>query len=230
MAPAQATHIEQLYYGQHRLSFRIGTYLALIRMMGIAHLVTSLYGHAQLVSDTHTRLARTRQTLRDLICSGFDSPSGQAAVQRLRDVHRHLNASPDDFRYVLATFFLEPLRWNAGHARTKITANEEDLLLAFWTRVGQAMGIEDLPVSLAEWKHLQRNYEARNMAYSPQGHRLACMCLRDVVKLTLPIGTRWTFRQWMIETLEPAVRDTLGVAKPRWYARLPARVLRSVLL
>ena len=33
-------------------------------MMGMAHLVTQLYGHTQLASQTHARLVRTRQTLR----------------------------------------------------------------------------------------------------------------------------------------------------------------------
>jgi hypothetical protein len=61
------SEIERLYYGRHRMAFRSGTYLALIRMMGIAHLVESLYGHTKLVSETHARLARTRQTLVDLI-------------------------------------------------------------------------------------------------------------------------------------------------------------------
>jgi len=46
--------VAQLYFGRHRLAFRIGTYLALVRMMGIAHLVTALYGcvfHTKLDSD-----------------------------------------------------------------------------------------------------------------------------------------------------------------------------------
>src|SRR5262245_33167684 len=72
-APAPHT-IEQLYYGRHRLAFQAGTYLALIRMMGIGHLVTALYGHTQLLTQTQARLARTRATLRDLICNDFDSP------------------------------------------------------------------------------------------------------------------------------------------------------------
>jgi hypothetical protein len=89
--------IEQLYYGRHRLSFRIGTYLALIRMMGIAHLVTTLYGHALLVSETQARLARTRQTLRELICHGFDSEAGRLlAACRAGDAHHRAagNAAP----------------------------------------------------------------------------------------------------------------------------------------
>ena len=187
--------VERLYYGRHRLTFRAGTYLALIRMMGIAHLVTALYGHTQLARETHARLARTRQTLRSLICHGFDSPEGRGAIERLRAAHQHLRVQPQDFRYVLATFFLEPLRWNEAHAKTPLAAEETALLLAFWMRVGEAMNIPDLPSSLPAWRQLQREYEARHMGFTDEGHRLAAMCLRDVVKLSVPRGARWAFRR-----------------------------------
>lgn len=213
------TEIEALYYGRHRMTFRIGTYLALIRMMGIAHLVTTLYGHAQLVSQTQARLARTRQTLRELICHGFDGEAGQAALQRLRDVHRHVPADAGDYRYVLATFFLEPLRWNARHARVKLEARETALLLAFWQRVGREMGMSELPETLPQWQQLQREYEARCMARTPEGERLARLCLRDVVKLTVPFGTRWAFRQGMLATMEPGVREVLGLGEARGWVK-----------
>jgi len=228
MPPSPSTDIERIYYGRHRTTFRAGTYLALVRMMGIRHLVTSLYGHARLASETHARLARTRQTVRDLICAGFESPAGLQAVQRLREVHRHVDASMEDYLYVLATFFLEPLRWNMHHARVKVSDHEEALLLSFWTRVGHVMGIEGLPNGLPEWRRLQHAYEARHMRYSPEGHRMAQLCLRDVVKLSVPVGARSMFRWLMVDTLEPAVRETLGIPELRWYARMPVRALARI--
>lgn len=222
------TAVGRLYYGRHRTTFRIGTYLALVRMMGIAHLVTALYGHALLVSQTQARLARTRQTLLELICGGFDSPIGRAAVQRLRDVHRPIQAGAADYRYVLGTFFLEPLRWNRLHARHALAGDEQALLLEFWQQVGRAMQIDDLPTTLPQWQQMQRDYEAEHLRFSPEGHALARLCLRDVVKLTLPRGTRWVFRQWMLATLEPSVRDALGLQAPGWYARVPVALMGRV--
>jgi ER-bound oxygenase mpaB/B'/Rubber oxygenase, catalytic domain len=223
------TEIGKLYFGRHRLVFRIGTYLALIRMMGISHLVTVLYGHTKLVSETHARLARTRQTLRDLICHGFESPAGCRAMQRLRDVHRNLNVSAEDYRYVLGTFFLEPLRWSEQHGRKRLTQSEVRLLLTFWTRVGQSMDIPDLPSSLPEWKESQRDYEAHHMHFTSEGQRLAAMCLRDVVKLSLPIGMRALFRQMMLATIEPAVRQSLRIPGPRWYTRATVGALLRIM-
>lgn len=225
MPASPSTAVGRLYYGRHRLSFRAGTYLALVRMMGVAHLVTRLYGHARLVSETEARLARTRQTVRDLVCEGFDAPAGRAAVERLRTVHRPVVASAEDYRYVLGTFFLEPLRWNEAHARVRLDAAEHRLLLDFWLRVGAEMGLTELPTTLAAWRSSQRDYEARHLAPSREGRALAALCLRDVVKLTVPPMMRVPFRQLMVATMEPAVRDALGIAPPGWGARLAASAL-----
>jgi len=225
MPAPPSTAVGRLYYGRHRLTFRVGTYLALVRMMGIAHLVTRLYGHARLVAETEARLARTRQTVRDLVCEGFDAPAGRAAVARLRAVHRPVAADPEDYRYVLGTFFLEPLRWNHAHGRVRLDADEQRLLLDFWLRVGAEMGLADLPATLPAWRALQRDYETRHLAASQEGRALAALCLRDVVKLTVPPLMRAPFRHLMVATMEPAVRDALGVAPPGWSARLAASAL-----
>lgn len=212
MPEAPPLTTESLYYGRHRLAFRAGTYLALIRMMGIGHLVTALYGHTQLLVQTQARLARTRATLRDLVCEGFESAQGQAAVSRLREVHLGLAATGDDFRYVLATFFLEPLRWNREFGRVPLSDPELSLLLGFWRRVGEAMQIENLPKDLAGWETGQRDYESRHLRFTPEGHRLAELCLRDVVKLSVPAGTQWAFRVLMQATMDPVVAHTLRLA------------------
>lgn len=217
--------MERLYYGRHRLSFRAGTYLALIRMMGISHLVPALYGHTQLATQTHARLARTRQTLLELIVHGFDGAAGRAALQRLRHAHAGLSATHEDYLYVLSAFFLEPLRWNAAHARTPLDDAETALLLDFWQRVGREMGLAPLPATLAEWRRLQAGYEARHLRHTAEGERLARLCLRDVVKLTVPRGARGAFRQLMLATMEPRVREVLALPPPHPLARGAARWL-----
>ena len=223
----QPGSMHALYYGRHRLSLRAGTYLALVRMMGVAHLVTALYGHSQLASQTAERLSRTRRTLLDLIVHGFDAPPGRAAVARLRAVHAHLPADAADFRYVLGTFFLEPLRWNAAHARVKLDEGEAAMLLAFWNRVGAEMAIPDLPATLDAWRREQAAYEARCLRPTPEGARLAALCLRDVVKLTVPAALRGPFRQLMLATMEDRVREVLALPRASAAARWAVRWMRG---
>jgi hypothetical protein len=164
------------------------------------------------VPNTHARLGRTRETLRQLICHGFDSPQGEAAIARLRAAHAPLKAAEEDYRYVLCTFFLEPIRWNAAYGWRRLSAEERPqtchfapgpprgmrklgsgpafshelaTLLAFWHQVGRAMGIwlnEDGDWPLSRWLAFQHDVEARRLRYSVEGQALAQACLRDVVK------------------------------------------------
>ncbi|MET3233747.1 UNVERIFIED_ORG: hypothetical protein ABIC54_005962 [Burkholderia sp. 1263] len=110
-----------------------------------------------------------------------------------------------------------------------MTQDELNVLLGFWTRVGQAMNIPNLPRSLVAWKASQRDYEARYMSFTAEGERLAALCLREVVRLSLPFGTRWFFRLIMTATLDPVVRKSLGVADPPWYTTVPVRTVLCVL-
>lgn len=82
--PRCPSEIERLYYGRYRMVFRIGTYLALIRMMGIAHLVESLYGHTKLESENLPPLCGGSIATRLNLRSGFvgirviGSPRGES--------------------------------------------------------------------------------------------------------------------------------------------------------
>jgi hypothetical protein len=208
---------QSLYYGAHRMSFRAGTYLALIRMMGMADLVTRLYGHTALKTQTQRRRERTRNTIQALVIHGFENEHGRAALQKLCQAHMGLKASQEDYQYVLATFFLEPLRWNALYGRTAMTQAEIEVLLDFWHRLGFEMKILDHPRSLNEWVVFQRDVESRRLRFSPEGQNLAYNCLNEVVKLSLPWGTRHLFRILMLLTMDDFVHQTLQLASPPFY-------------
>ncbi len=199
--------------------FRIGTYLALIRSMAVGDLVKTFYSHSDLLPHTHARLARTRNTLRELVCHGFASAQGLAALQRLRDAHHHVHASADDYRYVLALFMLEPLRWNAAVGGSALSEAEAQTLLSFWTRIGQEMGVAGLNMALPAWRQFQLDYEARYWCFSAEGQQLAEACLQEVVSLSLPFGTRSFFRQLMRFSMDPALRDLLQLQPASAIAR-----------
>lgn len=226
--PLFANPVEALYYGRRRrLMFRAGTYLALLRSMAVGELVVHFYRHSALVPHTQARLARTRETIRALICHGFESEAGLAAVAQLRRAHAGVAASNDDYRYVLALFMLEPLRFNAARGGSPLDASEESLLLDFWARVGEAMGLQDCRLGLADWQAFQRDYEARHWRHTPEGEQLAAACLREVLTLSLPWGTRTGFRQLMLLGLDPALAALLRLPAPApWAEPLLGRWLR----
>jgi len=217
--------IQALYYDKYRNSFRLGTYIALLKTMSISHLVVQLYGDSQLNRQTYERLNKTRDFIKALITSGIDSEQSTSVFAHINRMHSNLPASNDDFLYVLSTFILEPIRFNRQFSTTQLTKEAIDTLLGFWKEVGSRMNINNIPLSEAQWKAFQIDYEASHQIYSLEGEDLAKKSLNQVVRLSLPFGLRRVAKQLIIGALTDKTRITLGLNKP-W---LPARLYLSLL-
>ncbi|MEZ2128871.1 MULTISPECIES: oxygenase MpaB family protein [unclassified Sinorhizobium] len=211
--------IREVYYGRHRMAFRVGSYLALVRIMAIGDLVGQFYGRSELAAETHRRLARTRETIRDMILYGFTSPQGAAAVDRFIRAHRYLpQAEPDDYRYVLSVLVLEPVQWAARFGGVSISDEEFDCLSAFWQNVGALLGYpldgsNQFSPSREDWEQFHARYEDRKLRATPFGQRLAQRCLEEVTALALPFGTRRLFGAMMRYSMDPKIRELLGIRK-----------------
>ena len=218
--------VQSLYYQKYRNSFRLGTYLALLKTMSIAHLVGQLYGDSQLNMQTYVRLDRTRMFIKTLIQSGIDSEQSKQIIEHLNRVHANLPATNDDFLYVLSTFILEPIRFNQRFSQNHLTDDEVACLVAFWREVGDAMLIRHLPATAQEWRVFQRQYEANYQHYTKEGNDLASRSLQEVVKLSLPFGIRCIARQLILGALTSNTLKALGLAKPWLPFRLSSAVIR----
>jgi hypothetical protein len=223
---SQPNAIVDLYYRRHPWDFRLGTYLGLLRTMGIADMVARLYQGSLLQSETFDRLKRTRELIKTLILEGLDSEAASAAFARMAAKHRGVSANNDEYRYVLSVFFLEPLRFNARYGQTPISESERDLLLAFWLGVGTRMRISDLPTSYAAWQTFQVDYERSHQGPTPEGRALARTSLYEVVRLVIPRGMQSLTRQILLGTMDTQLRDVLGLPRPVVPTALSLSVLR----
>lgn len=203
--------VADLYYARHHWDFRLGTYLGLLRTMGIRDMVARLYTGSLLATQTFTRLKRTREAIATLIVEGLSSERGREALARIERAHRHVTASNDEYRYVLSVFFLEPMRFNLHHGRRRFSTGDLDLLLSFWTEVGERLNIRELLPSLAAWAEFQLEFERAHQGASDQGHALARASLYEVVRLVIPRGMQRVTREVLLGTMEPRVREVLGL-------------------
>ena len=224
--PAQNA-VADLYYQRHHWDFRLGTYLGLLRTMGIASMVDRLYDGSLLATETFNRLKRTRELIATLIVEGLESARGREALGRIQRAHRHVVASNDEYRYVLSVFFLEPLRFNHHYGRRRFSRSDLDLMFGFWMEVGARLEIGELLPNLAAWSEFQREYEREHQGPTEKGQALARASLYEVVRLVIPRGMQELTRQVLLGTMDPALRAVLGL--PR--AKLPvAFALNSVRL
>jgi hypothetical protein len=157
---------------------------------------------------------RTRQLIRTLIYFGLDSEKGQHAIATINHAHRFVQAENDDYLYVLSTFFLEPLRWNAAFEKQLISPQDQQTVIDFWCEVGEKMSIKHRFNTLADWQTFQREYEDNYMGYSEQGHKLAIRSIEELVKQAAPFGLRYLAKQVIITTIEPEMQRCLNLPRP----------------
>jgi hypothetical protein len=209
----RSSAIVELYYQRHPWDFRLGTYLGLLRTMGIADMVARLYHGSLLQSETFNRLQRTRELIKTLIIEGVDSDPGKQAIARMAAKHRAVTASNDEYRYVLSVFFLEPLRFNRRFGFQRFTQGDLELMLNFWLQVGARMGIDDLLPSLDGWLAFQAAYESAHQGPTPEGRALARASLYEVVRLVIPRGMQRLTRQILLGTMDETLREVLGLPR-----------------
>jgi len=217
--------VNSLYYHKYRSSFRLGTYIALLKTMSIAHLVKQLYGASTLPSQTFSRLSKTRHFIKVLIQSNIDSPESKKIIEHINHVHAGITASNEDYLYVLSVFILEPMRLNRIIGKRCMQDAEITTLIAFWHAVGVRMNISNLPLTESCWITFQQNYEAKHQTYSPEGHALALKSLQEVVKLSLPFGIRSIAKQLILGAVTKQTLSSLGLKTP-W---LPFAITRKIM-
>lgn len=120
--------------------------------------------------------AQKRYDDTDLIMSqiyeyGYDSERGRAALARMNSIHGRFKIANDDFRYVLSTFILEPMRWIDRFGWRRMVEHERQALYYFWREVGRRMNIQDIPPSLAEYEQFNVEYEQTRFRYSDASRR-----------------------------------------------------------
>src|SRR3954469_15022786 len=57
---------------------------------------------------------------------GYDSERGRAAIARMNEIHGRFSIRNQDFLYVLSTFVLEPIRWNARFGWRRMIPKEHE--------------------------------------------------------------------------------------------------------
>lgn len=107
------------------------------------------------------------------LVEGFESDEGRAAVRRINQMHKMYDISQDDFRYVLATFVVVPKRWLDDYGWRPLTQIELRASVNYYRKLGQHMGIRDIPETYEEFADLMDAYEREHFAFDEGGRRVA---------------------------------------------------------
>lgn len=202
---------------QQALSF------ALFRTYAVPSIGALLDRTGELTVRTQKRYEDTGLLLDGVLEHGPDSAPGRAAVRRINQMHSAYDIEPDDLRYVLATFVVIPVRWVQEHGWRPFEQGERVASVHYYGRLGELMGIRDLPSTWQGYADLLDDYERTHFALDPGARRVADATLDLLTELPpqhlLP---RRLVRLLALAVMDEPLLDALGYRHP------PALVRRGV--
>lgn len=109
---------------------------------------------------------------------GLEEQGGRAAMRQLNRIHGKYDISNDDYRYVLATFVVVPKRWLDAYGWRPFHPVEQRAATNSFRRIGELMGIRDIPETYDDFEKLLDTYERDNFAFDPASKEVAEATLR----------------------------------------------------
>lgn len=210
-----------------------GTGIAFLRDYGVPSIARLLDRTRQFEDHGVKRYDDTLLFAEEASVEGIDSPRAHAGVRRLNRIHGHYDIPNDEFRYVLATTIVGPVRWIEQYGWRPLDPVEVRALASFTTRFGTLMGIKDLPTTYDGYLELLTSYERDHFAFDPANRRVTEATLR-IARQTAPLPLKPVVRRVTIALMDEPLREALGVPRqPAWFVRavraglrLRARLLR----
>ena len=204
--------------------------VALLKTFAVPRDARRLVATGAFLEHTAKRFDDTVAVIATLGLEGLDAPEGRAALRAMNRAHAPHAIPGDAYRYTLALFVLEPIRWNARFGWRPLAPEERSASFHFWREVGRRMAIPDLPDSLEALIAEADAFEAREVRYDPANRALFDATFDEVLRRAP--GGAWTrgpaarrAARWSVAALVgPRHREALGLARPPagWTAALEA--------
>ena len=203
-----------------------GTSIAFMRDYGVPSISRLLDRTGEFEHHGQKRYDDTILIAYEGTAESLESPRGRAAIRHLNRIHGKYDIPNDEFRYVLATTIVGPKRFIDAYGWRPLHPHEVEAMCRVTTRLGQLMGIKDLPSSYEDYERLLDEYEAERFEFAPENRRVAEASLR-IVENWYPSLVRPLVRRVNVAMLDDPLREALGLPRqPRWLSRLLDRGLR----
>ena len=183
--------------------------LAFYRTYAIPSIAELLDSTGEFTNRPQKRYDDTQILISAFCEHGYDSEFGRRAIRRMNRIHGGFTIANDDFLYVLSTMVFEPIRWNARFGWRPLLEIERQATFFFWRRVGELMGIRDLPDSYADFERFNLEFERARFGYTDAGHRVAA-ATRDMFLAWFPGLPKRVGRPLVYALLDEPLLDALG--------------------
>jgi hypothetical protein len=225
---------DEALYGPYRRAvltdlgpdFRLGFKLAYFANFASPAIAGPLDASAEIAREPMRRAKDTSIVVYEIIANGFDSTRGARMTELLTRVHRGVPGSADDFRYVLLTLFVIPIRTVDRSGPRRVSDDERAAAARFYRRLGESMGLTDIPDSYARAAAFCRRYEAAHARRSAAGDRLMTSTLGALLE-PVPVTLR-PVAGWVARFVVGALFGDRTMSRALGLPRVPLPVARVV--
>ncbi len=201
--------------------------IALFHTYGSQSVAHLLHHTGEFRKRGQKRYDDTRLLIAHFMESGFDSPVGGRAIGQMNHIHSFYKIPNDDYLFVLWTFIDFPIQWVREFGYRALTEHECQAWFYFWHRIGQRMGLENIPESKAAFDAFVRAYEAREFVPNEASRQVAEATLR-ILKAWLPAPLRFAVSPVVFSLAAPQLLVAIGAAAPApWIKGAVWGVLRA---
>src|SRR4029079_6004185 len=146
--------------------------LALFRTFASPRIGALLHKTGEFEARAQKRYDDTDLIVSEIVEPGPDSERGARAIARMNAIHARFAIANEDLLYVLSTFVLEPIRWNARWGWRPMSRPERAAWFVFWRGVVERMRIRELPDDLASFERWSVAYEAERFRHTEANERV----------------------------------------------------------
>lgn len=187
--------------------------LALFRTFAIPSIARLLDSTGEFDRGAQKRYDDTDLILSTIVESGYDSEEGKRAIRQMNRIHGRFEISNDDFLYVLSSFVLEPIRWNARFGWRPLIETEKLATFEFWRRVGRLMAIKEIPEDYREFERFSAEYEAREFRPTEEARRVGA-ATRDMFLAWFPGLPKRLGAQAIYALMDEPLLEAFGFPRP----------------
>jgi hypothetical protein len=201
--------------------------LALFRTFAVPFIGDVLDRSGEFRERTQRRYDDTALLLGEVLEHGPDSERGRAAIRRVNQQHGQWSIPNEYMVYVLSTFVVVPVRWLDRFGWRALHDNERRAAYRYYARLGELMGIREVPASYDELVAWFDVYEAAEFGRTEGGRQTADATL-DLFASWQPSPLRRFSPALSRALMDEPLRDALGYeAAPPAAERLVISALKA---
>ncbi|MBE3000010.1 DUF2236 domain-containing protein [Nocardiopsis sp. HNM0947] len=189
--------------------------IALYRTYAVPSIGELLGKTDEFTGNTQKRYDDTALILGNMVQHGFEPGKGRDALRRMNQMHRSYDISNDDYRYVLSTFVVMPVRWlnDYGYGWRRLSDHEISGITHYYRTLGKYMGIKDIPETYEAFEELLNSYEDEHFAYTEGGRRVSDSTL-DLMVTFYPKRVSGLARKFSMAILDDSLIEAFRYEKP----------------